>query len=89
MSQTDAPTHHLTLSRDASVFLDMIVEMGHFDEAALDRLNDLLLEGQVPGGIVDLQGVRRAVAIVLMDSQDRMPEEAQRTLNIEWPLLLH
>jgi hypothetical protein len=84
------PLPHIALSRDASVFLDMIVEMGHLDEAGLDALNDMLLDAPSDAqGFVALQTVRAAVAMVLVDTQSRMPREAQKTLDVEWSLLLH
>ncbi len=81
---------HTALSRDASIFLDMIVEMGHLDEAGLEALNDALLDARSDGeGLVPLQTVRAIAAMILVDAGGRMPEEAQKTLDLEWSLLMH
>ena len=53
----------------------------------LDQVNDLLLDQQPHGGVIDLQAMRRVVASVLFDHEDRLDAELKRILEAEWGLL--
>ena len=73
----------------ASTLLDVLVDLGHLDEALLARVNDQLLDEQPEDGIVTLDAVRRvAAAVIFEQSGDREPEQ-QRVLDQEWGLLFY
>lgn len=82
----------LELDASASAFLDLILELGHIDDAMLQVINDRLLDlddDQAPPGLrrVTLDDVRRIATGIILD---RLPEtdlEYQRALDREWPLL--
>jgi hypothetical protein len=79
----------LELDRDASLLLDLLVEVGHLDDAALDRVNDRLLDVQARAGTLDLQAVRRVAAEVIFESRPPSDPDARRDLDVEWSLLFH
>lgn len=77
------------LDREASAFLDVLVEAGHLDEKMLEQVNDRLLDLSPDSGIITGQDLRRVAAEVLFDAMEEMPAEARRVLETEWPLLFH
>ncbi len=87
MSSTSGPDRLVDLDPAASTLLDVLVEAGHLDDPMLDQVNDLLLDQQPKGGIIDLQTMRRVVASVLFDHEHRLEPELKRILEAEWGLL--
>jgi len=75
------------LSPSASRFLDLVVELGHLDDALIDRVNDRLLEEPAARGQIDVQSVKRVVAAVLFDAADQLDAEQRRALDAEWSFL--
>jgi len=76
------------LSPSASRFLDLVVELGHLDDALIDRVNDRLLEEPAARGQIDVQAVKRVVAGVLFDAADhQLDSEQRRALDAEWSFL--
>ncbi len=77
------------LDRDASAFLDVLVESGHLDEALLERVNDRLLDLSPENGIISGADLRRVAAEVLFDAMESMGAEQKRVLEVEWSLLFY
>jgi hypothetical protein len=77
------------LDRDASAFLDVLVESGHLDEALLERVNDRLLDLSPESGIISGADIRRVAAEILFDAMEGMGVEQKRVLELEWSLLFH
>lgn len=77
------------LDREASAFLDVLVEAGHLDEKLLEQVNDRLLDLSPETGIISSQALRRVAAEILFDAMESMPDEVRRVLETEWPLLFH
>lgn len=90
MSPRPAPPDVLQLSPAASRMLDALVDLAHLDDRMLDQVNDRLLDAP-PGtdGLVDLQTVRRIVALVLDEHRERLTEDQRRLVDQEWPALFH
>lgn len=89
MRASEPASQIFELDREASAFLDVLVEAGHLDEALLDRVNDRLLDLTPEDGIIVGASLRRIAAEVLFEAMDDMPDEARRVLETEWPLLFH
>ncbi|MFM2248557.1 MAG: hypothetical protein RL071_4632 [Pseudomonadota bacterium] len=87
MRSTASPDRLVDLDPAASTLLDILVEAGHLDDPMLDQVNDLLLDQQPHGGVIDLQAMRRVVASVLFDHEERLDPELKRILEAEWGLL--
>lgn len=79
----------LQLDPDASVVLDLLVELGHLDEKMLVEVNDQLLDLQIPGGQVTADDVRRVVATVVFEHIDSMDPDFRRMVESEWGLLFY
>ena len=79
----------LTLDPAASALLDLLVDLGHLDEALLATVNDRLLDLDVPDGKVSADEVRRVAAAVIFEQAADGDPEYQRTLEQEWGLLFY
>lgn len=77
----------LDLDVQASTLLDVLVEAGHLDDALLDEVNDRLLDQQSQTGLIDLAAMRRVVATVLFEREDKLDAELKRIVDQEWGLL--
>ena len=83
------PAIVLELDPNASALLDLLVELGHLDEAMLAAVNDRFLDLPMAGGTVTVDDVRRVVAEVVFENLDKLDAEFQRMIETEWGLLLH
>ena len=77
----------LELSEEAGALLDLLVELGHLDDAMLTELNDRLLDLDAPTGLVSLQDVRRMAATLIFEQMESLDGEQRRVLKQEWRLL--
>lgn len=87
MRPPPGPDRLVDLDPSASTLLDVLVEAGHLDDTMLDHVNDMLLDEQPPGGVIDLRAMRRVVATVLFDHEQRVDPELKRIIETEWGLL--
>lgn len=72
----------------ASDFLELLRDLGHLDDGAMERLSDELLRSRPPGAApVSYEEVRRSVAILLFDGETGMRPEARDLLGAEWARL--
>lgn len=70
----------------AADFLELLRELGHLDDAAIDRLTgNLVREGG--SRVVTLQDVRRAAATSLFASESELRPEQREVLQAEWSRL--
>jgi len=84
----------LDLEPGASAFLDLLVELGHLDDAMLLLVNDRLLDlrpdpAREPSGAVSLADLKRIAAEVIQDHLDETDLDYQRAVDREWPLLFY
>lgn len=79
----------LTLEPAASMLLDLLVDLGHLDEALLGTVNDRLLDLDAPDGLVHAEEVRRVAAGVIFEHAAEADPEYQRALEQEWGLLFY
>ncbi len=90
MKEQGTQTAVLELSPAASRMLDALVDLAHLDDRMLDQVSDRMLdEPPGPSRALDLQAVRRIVAIVLDENRDRLTSDQQRLIDQEWPALFH
>lgn len=78
---------HVEIAPEASDFLELLRELGHLDDAAIDSITSALMSNAGPRATVDIADVRRACALWLTDQADRMRPEARELLQLEWPRL--
>lgn len=70
----------------AADFLELLRELGHLDDAAIDRITgELVLRGG--SRVVTLQDVRRAAAISLFSRESELRPEQREVLLAEWSRL--
>lgn len=87
------PVVHLDMDPRASDFLELLRDLGHLDDAAIERLTARLLQqggdraGRRP--VVGFEEVRRATAQLLFEGEDSMKPEARDLLWQEWGRLFH
>lgn len=81
--------HVLNLDAKASALLDLLVDLGHLDEAMLSQVNDQLLDLDGLGGDIPYDQVRRVVAQIIFEHVGEMDPEYQRMVDQEWGLLFH
>lgn len=81
-----APGDHLDLEPRASDFLELLRDLGHLDEGAMERLSDELLRSRPPGAspVISYEDARRAAAALLFDGEGKMRPEARELLGAEW-----
>ncbi|MFN7147705.1 MAG: hypothetical protein ACK4YP_28305 [Myxococcota bacterium] len=78
---------HLELDPRASDFLEMLRDLGHLDDAAVEKLTTQLVASPRPGRLVTFEELRRAVAMLLFDAETTMRPDARELLAQEWPRL--
>ncbi len=86
------PARVLELDPAAAAFLDLLLDLGHLDDAMLNQVNDRLLDvdsGAPSAGAhpIDLAAVKRIAAGVIVDRLPETDGEYQRAFDREWPLL--
>lgn len=78
---------HLELEPRAGDFLELLRDLGHLDDAAMEKLTAQLLSQTRNGRVVSFEDVRRAVAIFLFENEAQMRPDARELLAQEWPRL--
>ncbi len=78
---------HLELEPRAGDFLEMLRDLGHLDDAAVEKLTNQLVAEPRAGRLVTFDELRRAVATLLFDSEATMRPDARELLSQEWPRL--
>jgi hypothetical protein len=81
------PYQHIDIAPEASDFLELLRELGHLDDRAVDTITAALMTGAAGGAVVGVADVRRACAIWLTDHGAHLRPEAQELLQMEWPRL--
>jgi hypothetical protein len=84
---TRTPIQHLELEPRAGDFLELLRDLGHLDEAALEKLTTQLVGEPRAGRLVTFEELRRAVATLLFDAESSMRPDARELLQQEWPRL--
>jgi hypothetical protein len=82
-----SPIQHLELEPRAGDFLEMLRDLGHLDEPAVERLTEQLVAQPRPGRVVTYEELRRAAAILLFDAETNMRAESKELLTQEWARL--
>lgn len=80
---------HVDLAPEASDFLELLRELGHLDDAAIDTLTARLMQDAAPGQPLTLHDARRAAAIWLADHEAGLRPEARELLQAEWARLFY
>lgn len=80
------------LDTRASALLDVLVDLGHLDEASLDRVNQVLSGLEKPlndqgMATISVDDVRRVAAIAMFERLPALDGEARRMIEREWGLL--
>ncbi len=88
------PPAILELEPAAAGLLDLLVELGHLDEAMLQAVNDQLLDlpdANVEGVVqpISMQQLKSVAAQIIQDNLRDTDPEYQRAMAREWPLLFH
>jgi hypothetical protein len=81
------PIQHLEFEPRAGDFLEMLRDLGHLDDVAIEKLTSDLVSQQRPGRLVTFDEVRRATALALFDAETAMRPDARELLTQEWPRL--
>lgn len=74
---------HVDITPEASDFLELLRELGHLDDTAIESLTTGLMQKAGAGG-VGLQDARRAAAAWFADNEAHLRPEARELLNAEW-----
>ena len=82
------------LDSRASALLDVLVDLGHLDEASLDRVNQVLSGMDKPlneqgMATISMDDVRRVAAMAMFERLPALDGEARRMLEREWGLLFY
>ena len=80
------------LDTRASTLLDVLVDLGHLDEASLDRVNQVLSGMEKPlneqgMATISMDDVRRVAAMAMFERLPALDGEARRMIEREWGLL--
>jgi len=80
------------LDTRASALLDVLVDLGHLDEASLDRVNQVLSSMEKPlndqgMATISMDEVRRVAAMAIFERLPALDGEARRMIEREWGLL--
>ena len=84
----------IELDARASALLDVLVDLGHLDEASLERVNQVLASIEKPlnehgMAALDANDVRRVAAMALFERVSELDGEARRMIEREWGLLFY
>ncbi|MFZ5475939.1 MAG: hypothetical protein ACOZNI_04115 [Myxococcota bacterium] len=83
-----APTaQHLDFEPRASDFMELLRDLGHLDDAGVDRLTSLLVAQPRQGHVVTFDEVRRVAAALLFEREAAMRPEQRELLTAEWARL--
>lgn len=81
------PIQHLELEPRAGDFLELLRDLGHLDDTAVEKLTAQLVAQPRAGRVVTFDELRRAVAIHLFDAEKGLRPDARELLAQEWPRL--
>ena len=84
----------IELDSRASALLDVLVDLGHLDETALEQVNQVLATIEKPldaqgMATIDVNDLRRIAATALFDRMPNLDGEARRMIEREWGLLFY
>ena len=84
----------IELDARASALLDVLVDLGHLDETALEHVNHVLADIEKPlnehgMAVIDANDVRRVAAMALFNRAPNLDGEARRMIEREWGLLFY
>ena len=82
------------LDSRASALLDVLVDLGHLDEASLDRVNQVLASMDKPlnehgMALITFEDVRRVASMAMFERLPHLDGEARRMIEREWGLLFY
>ena len=77
----------LTVLPQGSRLLDILVDLGHLNEALLIEINQKLLKTHAIDNCIDLSSVKRIVAESLFDNMKTLPMATQKALIEDWKYL--
>lgn len=80
---------HIELEPRASDFLDLLRDLGHIDEAALERLTAELLQQPRSQPLITFDEVRQRAAMLLFEHDATLRPENREILNAEWSRLFY
>lgn len=83
------PYQHVDLSPEASDFLELLRELGHLDDAAIDALTAQMMQEATAGQALALHDAKRAAAVWLADHENQLRPEARELLQAEWGRLFY
>lgn len=75
---------HIDITPEASDFIELLRELGHLDDTAIEALTTGLMQNASAGGGIGLQDARRAAATWFADNEAQLRPEARELLNAEW-----
>jgi hypothetical protein len=79
---------HLEFEPRAGDFLELLRDLGHLDDAAVERLSGALVASP-HGRVVAFAEVRRAAAVALFDAESSTRPDARELLTQEWARLFY
>lgn len=82
-----AKYQHVDITPEASDFIELLRELGHLDDGAIETLTTTLMEAARPNVAVSLSDARRCAAAWFADNEARLRPEARELLNAEWSRL--
>ncbi|HNC96777.1 MAG TPA: hypothetical protein PLA94_02285 [Myxococcota bacterium] len=75
---------HLELDPRGSDFLNLLRDLGHLDEAALEQLTGMIVATARPGKSVSFAEVRQLASAFLFEREASLRPEARELLQAEW-----
>ena len=78
---------HLEMDPRAGDFLELLRDLGHLDDAGIERLSSELMAELRPGRVVTYDEVRRAAARMLFEGEARLRSDQRDLLDAEWARL--
>jgi hypothetical protein len=81
------PTEHLDMEPRASDFVELLRDLGHLDDAAMERLTEHFLRSRSGSAPITYDDARRAAAVLLFDAEDGLRPESRELLSAEWTRL--
>ena len=84
----------LELDTRASALLDALVDLGHLDEASLERVNQVLSSIEKPldqhgMAAISFEDVRRVASMALFERLPHLDGDARRMVEREWGFLFY
>ena len=80
---------HLELEPRASDFLNLLRDLGHLDEPALEALTGRLVATAHPGKVISFAEVRQLTATLLFEKESVLRPDARDLLNAEWSRIFY